>query len=166
MDGPAGAAAVAGPADADDPQARRDVVEHLARHLADQVQRAATAGAGLMLDIEPDVLAGQVRRQARPIVLGVGCTGLSLGKRKVGFDARNIGVEVLEAKLQLIVIEPLGAPAELAALELFDNEIEPLDLGVRLTQTGALGRERAHQLLQRLHIIRQCGEIDVHKRRV
>jgi hypothetical protein len=32
----------------------------------------------------------------------------------------------------LIVIEPLGPPAELAALQLLDNEIEPFDLGVRL----------------------------------
>src|SRR5712671_7154902 len=124
----------------DDPQPRRDVVEHLARRLADQVQRAATAGAGLMLDIEPDVLAGEVRRQARPLVSGPRCISLGLGKRKAGFDTGKIGVEVLEAKLQLIVIEPLGPPAELAALELLDNESEPLDLGVCLAQTGALGR--------------------------
>ena len=68
MDGPAGPAAIARPADADDPQPRRDMVEHLADRLADQVQRAAAAGAGLVLEIEPDVLARQVRRQARPIV--------------------------------------------------------------------------------------------------
>src|ERR1700754_1208696 len=100
------------------------MVEHLADGLADQVQRAATAGAGLMLDIEPDVLPGQVRRQARPLVLGLGCISLGLGERKTGFDAGKIGVEVLKAKRQLIVSEPLGPPAELATLELLDNEIE------------------------------------------
>ena len=57
---------------------RRNMVEHLADRLADQVQRAATAGAGLMLDIEPDVLAGQMRRQARPLDLGLRCTGFGL----------------------------------------------------------------------------------------
>ena len=76
-----------------------------------------------------------------------------------------IGVEILEAELQLIVIEPLGAPAELAALQLLDDELEPFDLGLRLAEAGALGRERAHHLLQRLHIVRQGGEIDVHERR-
>jgi hypothetical protein len=40
--------------------------------------------------------------------------------------------------------------------------VEALDLGLRLAEAGALGCERAHQLLQRLHIVRQCGEIDVH----
>jgi hypothetical protein len=118
------------------------VVEHLARRLADQVQRAATARAGLMLDIEPDVLAGEMRRQVRRLVSGFGCISLGLRKRKAGFDAGKIGIEVLEAKLQLIVIEPLGPPAELAALELLDNELEPFDLCVRLAQAGALARAR------------------------
>ena len=98
-----------------------------------------------MGDIEPDVLARQVRRQARPFVLGLRCSSFRLGKRKAGLDARKIGVEVLEAKPQLIVIEPLGPPAELATLQLLDNEIEPLDLGVRLAEAGALARGRADQ---------------------
>jgi len=36
------------------------VIEHLGDGLADQMQRAAAAGAGLMIDIELPVLAGQV----------------------------------------------------------------------------------------------------------
>jgi hypothetical protein len=42
----------------------RHMIEHLADCLADQVQFATAAGAGLMLDIEPPVLARQVRREA------------------------------------------------------------------------------------------------------
>ena len=64
MDGPAGPAAIARPADADDPKPRRHKIEHLADGLADHMQFTAAAGAGLMLEIEPDVLAGQMRRQA------------------------------------------------------------------------------------------------------
>src|ERR1700722_5780896 len=64
MDGPARPAAIARPADSDDPKPRRHMIEHLADRLADQVQLAAAAGARLMLEIEPDVLAGQMRRQA------------------------------------------------------------------------------------------------------
>ena len=67
-----------------------------------------------------------------------------------------------KANLQLIVIKMLGPPAELAALQLRDDKVEPLDLGLRLAEAGALGCERAHQLVQRLYIIRQGGEIDVH----
>ena len=68
MDLPAVPAAIARPADADDPKPRRHMIEHLADRLADQVQLAAAAGAGLVLNIEPSVLARQVRRQARPLV--------------------------------------------------------------------------------------------------
>ena len=64
VDGPAGAAAIARPADADDSKPRRHMIEHLADGLADYMQFAAAAGARLMLDFEPDVLAGQMLRQA------------------------------------------------------------------------------------------------------
>jgi hypothetical protein len=57
VDSPAGAAAIAGSADADDAKPCRHVIEHLADRLADQVQFATTAGAGLVLEIEPPVLA-------------------------------------------------------------------------------------------------------------
>ena len=65
MDSPAGPAAIARPADADDPKPRRHVVQHLADGLADGMKLAAAAGARLMLEVEPHVLAGQMRRQAR-----------------------------------------------------------------------------------------------------
>ena len=58
-----------------------------------------------------------------------------------------IGVEILKAELQLIVIEPLGAPAELAALQLLDDEIEPLDLGLRLGR-GWCARPRAQRTIR------------------
>jgi hypothetical protein len=40
------------------------MIEHLADGLADCMEHAAAAGADLMIKIEPDVLAGQMRRQA------------------------------------------------------------------------------------------------------
>jgi hypothetical protein len=40
------------------------MIEHLADGLADCMERATAAGAGLMIEIEPYVLAGQMRRQA------------------------------------------------------------------------------------------------------
>ena len=64
---------------------------------------------------------------------------------------------------QLVVVEPFGAGSELAALQLFDDEMEPFDPRLRLAETGMLRCERSHQFLQRLNIIRQGGEVDVHK---
>ncbi|EAQ33461.1 hypothetical protein NB311A_06813 [Nitrobacter sp. Nb-311A] len=166
MDSPAGPTAIARPADSDDPQPRRYMVEHLARRFADQVQYAAATRAGLMLNIEPDILAGQVHRQARALALGPRGTALGWRRRKASFDVRKIGVEVFEAELQLLVIEPLSPAAVLVALQPLDDEIEPFDLGLRLAEADALGYKRTHQLLQRLHVVGQCGEIDVHTRRI
>jgi hypothetical protein len=127
---------------------------------ADQVQRVAAAGAGLALDIEPDILAWQMRRQARPLHLWFG--GYGLDGRKPGFGSRQFDFEVLEAEVQLVIIEPFRPPAELAALQLLDDEMQPFDLSPRLAEVGPLGRERAHHPPQRLHIIRQGRKINVH----
>jgi hypothetical protein len=67
--------------------------------------------------IEPDVFARQVRRKT--CALGAlyrfdRFAAVSVGKP--GFGSRYVGVEILEAQMQLIVIEPLGATAELIAL--------------------------------------------------
>src|SRR6204780_1419645 len=116
MDGPAGPAAIARPANADDPKPGGHMIEHLADGLADHMQFTAAAGAGLMLKIEPDVLAGQMRRQTWSIGPRSRCLGCRRWKR--GFDPRDVGVEVFKTELQLVVIEPFGAPAKLAALQL------------------------------------------------
>ncbi len=97
MDGPAGPAAIARPADTNDPQPRRNVVEHLADRLADLMQRATTAGASLALDVQPDVLAWQVGRQARPLRLRF--AGFGLDRREPGFDPCQIDLEVLKPKM-------------------------------------------------------------------
>jgi len=52
---------------------------------------------------------------------------------------RKIDGQVFEAELELILIEPLGASAELAALQLLDDEVEPLDLGLCFGEDRALG---------------------------
>ena len=121
------------------------MVEHLADRLADQVQFAAAAGAGLTPEIAADVLARQVRRQARPLSLR--SRRLRLSWRKRGFGSRKIDIDILEAEPQLVVIKMLGVPAELAALQLFDDEPEPFDLGQGFAEAGALGRKRAHHAL-------------------
>ena len=75
VDGPAGPATVTRAANPDNPEPRRHMIKHLADGLADHMQRAAAAGAGLVLDIEPSVVTGQVYRQTCSIDLrlGPGC---------------------------------------------------------------------------------------------
>ena len=53
-----------------------------------------------MLDIELDVFTQQVCRQTRPLTLCVRSLGPGRSRRKAGFDARKVGVEVFEAELR------------------------------------------------------------------
>ena len=68
----------------------------------------------------------------------------------------------LQTELQLVVIQPFGAPTKLAALQLLNDEPEAFDLRLRLSEVGAFGRERPDHPLQRLHIVWQSGKIDIH----
>jgi len=147
VNGPAGAAAIARAADADNTKPCRHMIEHLADGLADPVQLAATAGAGLLCKIDPHLLARQVCRHTRPIDLRLGLGRLDEGRRQCGFDPCDVAAEVLKTELHLVLVQPFGPPAELGALQLPDDEVEPFDLGLRLAEAGALGGERAHQRL-------------------
>ena len=79
-----------------------------------------------MLEIEPHVLAGQMRWQAWPLSPRSRCLGCRRWKR--GFDLRDVSVEIVKTELQLVVVEPFGAPAKLATLQLLNDEPEPFDL--------------------------------------
>src|SRR3712207_8126598 len=55
-------------------------------------------------------------------------------------------LEVLQAKLQLIGVEPLRAPAELPTLQLPDQEPQLLDLGLRRVTFGTDGDRKSTRL--------------------
>ena len=97
-----------------------------------------------------------------------GCVG-SVGERATsrsqgqpppgGSDCSDGLLEILETELQLIRVELLRAPAELAALELLDQRAQPLDLGVPRRQScGKL----AHRLLQKRGFGGQLRQVDLH----
>jgi len=114
------------------------MIEHLADGLTDPMQLAAAAGADLVLEVEPHLFAGQVRRQARPLgsrLRRVGCACW-----KCSFDPRDIAVQVFQAELQLVVVEPFRAAAKLAALELLHDQPQAFDLRLRFGESRALGR--------------------------
>src|ERR1700694_5527222 len=72
-------------------------------------------------------------------------------------------MEVFKTDLQLVVIQPFGAPTKLAALQLLNDEPEAFDLRLRLSKVGAFSGERSYHPLQRLYIVWQIGKIDVHE---
>ena len=159
----AGPAAVARPADHLHPVLRRDDVEHLRAVFADDVQRPAAARAGLVLDVDHDLDPRQVRRQCAAVASGRWARGRRLGRRASrllgGSDCSDGLLEILETELQLIRVELLRAPAELAALQLLDQRAQPLDLGVPRRQScGKL----AHRLLQKRGFGGQLRQVDLH----
>jgi len=160
MNGAADPAAVAGATDADHPQPGRHMVEHLADRLADCMQGATAAGADPVLQIEAAVHTLEMVRQARTVLLQSRRGGCS--RRQCCLGARDIGLEVIEAEPQLIVIERFGPASKLVALQLSDDEAEPLYLGLRLREPGPLGCEHSDHLLQHVHIVRHGSKIDVH----
>ena|SRR2546428_1970493 len=88
--------------------------------------------------------------------------------RMARLQAGNIGVEIFQSESKLVAIHPFRAPSELRALEPPNDELKSLDLGLRLSKFGSIACDSrgqvAHQLVQRIDIRRQRGEIDVHAR--
>ncbi|GAY21268.1 hypothetical protein SFOMI_1805 [Sphingobium fuliginis] len=137
-----------------DAEGRGNDVAPLGDILADRVERAAAAGAGLVLDIDDllDALemCGQraavgVARSSGVLLAGRGIT------RRASLAQRRL--YVLEAELELIGIELLGTPAEAMAHEGIDDRLQPLDLGIGLALgegdlgelAGLFGGERAER---------------------
>jgi hypothetical protein len=126
-------AAIARPADYPHLKVCRHHVELFGHVLADHVQRAATARAGLLLRLDHHLLARQVLRQAatvaarRPTRRGR-CrrAGLIRGRHR---RLQRL-LDVFQAKLQLVRVEAFGAPAVQRALELLDQQLQLVDLGL------------------------------------
>ena len=104
----AGAASVAGPAYHLNAQLGRNQVEHLGAIVTDHVQRTATAGAFLALDVDDDLVARQVCGQCTAIAIG--CRGAPPSfrwfrcvLRGVIFGSTLFGV--LQDQLQLLEIK-------------------------------------------------------------
>ena len=97
------------------------------------MQSSAAARAALILDVDQDLDPWQVRRQGTKIASprcprgAAPCGGGVLCRLGGGYAL----LEILQAELQLAGIELLRAAAELAALQLPDQEPQLLDLGLR-----------------------------------
>jgi hypothetical protein len=144
LTGPAG---VFGPAHHEHPELRRHEVEPLGDVFADAVQRARTARAESVLDIDHALEPRQMRGQAAAVHAPLG------GSHRLVWRARLLlcglrGLALLdlfEREQQLIFGQRLGTASEAMALQLLDDLAQPLAL-------GALGQE------QRLEHIRIIGE--------
>ena len=68
-------------------------------------------------------------------------------------------LEILQAELQLVGIELLGATTELAALQPLDQLAKTLDLGISAGQGFG---ELAYHLLQERRVRWQFRQVDLH----
>lgn len=146
----AGPATIPWPAGHPDPEVGRNVIQHLAAVFADQMQRATTARAGLVIDIDHLLDARQFRRQRATIAFGW-FGGWRMRRCVHNWRARSrhrhrgalLGHRLLQALDPLLhrrVVELLRAPAEAVALQRRDDQPLPLDLGRRCQQHVRQGR--------------------------
>ncbi len=75
----------------------------------------------------------------------------------------DVGSDIFQAKLQLILVQTLGAASELVALQGLHDLPQPIDLGQSFS---ALSVARHNQIadhpMQRIDIIRQGSEVNGH----
>ena len=115
----------------------RHDVEPLGDVLADPMQRAPAARAGLVLDVDDLLDPRQVRRQRTAVGAALRCPVGALGRISRLLAGEALGLDLLgllEPEQQLVDRQALGPAAEAMALQLLDDLAQPLVL-------GALGRE-------------------------
>jgi len=100
------------------------------------VLEVATAGAGLVLDIDHDLLARQMQWQRATIDIPFACCRRFGARRSVllgrGLRCCDRLLHIFECEHQLIGIEPLGAATEAVALQLLDDRHQARDLALRV----------------------------------
>jgi hypothetical protein len=154
----AGAAAIARPADALDPDDRRHDVEHLADVLTDAVQRAVAARARIDRRLDDDIFARQMFRKTADVTHALRACRLILPFRlgsslPLRFDRRRR--EILEPERQLpgIRIEPLRASpnrvrfsvANIARNLSFSSRSSAI---IPIRMSGSRGREATSDVMQ------------------
>lgn len=91
------------------------------------MQRTATAGAGLAVDIDDLLDPFEVGGQPAPV--GVACLRCThLFRIEPGLHPAERRADLFEGKVKLIGIELLGACTETVPLERVDDRIQSLDL--------------------------------------
>jgi len=115
------------------PQLSRDDVQPPGDVLADPVQGAAAARAGLVLDVDDRLDPGQVRRHRSAVGAPRGRARGHGGRRdglRAGFASGDLLLDVLQTQGQLIGVQGLGPAAEAVALQFLDDLAQPRDLSV------------------------------------
>src|SRR5207248_3077600 len=129
------------------------------RGMIETMQRTATAAAGHVVDIEPNIhtrqMLGKWLAMGRPFGL------LVLGPRAALFFTGEIAIEIFKPERQLIGIEALGTAAELHSLELLDDRFEALDLGFAMLDRAD---DIADEAVQKCCFCREIVEIELHVR--
>ncbi len=124
-------------------------VETLGHILTDLVERAAAAGADLILDIDDLLDPLQVSRQRAAVGLA---RAIRRGPASLLHDVLGLGqsrLDLLEGKFELIGIELFGPAAEPVPLQGLDDRLQAFDLGLknlqRIKLAGLFEDERAER---------------------
>ena len=139
------------PAGDDDAELGRHDVEALGDVLADDVEVATATGAGAVVDVDHPFDARQVGRQGAAVgaaLPGAGRAGRCIGGVGLGKALSLDLLGLLQAQEQLVDGQALGTPSEAVTLQLPDDLVQPVNLGLarrhhRLQGGGIIGQARA-----------------------
>ena len=149
----------------DHPEARRDHVKTFAYVFCDlhPVARPAAAGERLRFECHVDPFEMERERFARP-------RG-SLAFRRLAIEFRldraQPGLDLIEGKVELIVIQPLRAATIARPFQRLEHRVQPRDphLGIVIDrlQPGDLAGHRQHHRLERINVVREGRSCDRHR---
>ena len=118
-----------------------------------------------MFDIDQHLIARQMRRKGAVVTVRACLAPLALFVLCSVFRGGGL-FQILECQLQLVRAQLFRATAELLAQQTLDQQVQLVDFGIALLQSGLLlfsrGDHRAQHLLQRGGIVRQGSEVDLH----
>jgi hypothetical protein len=125
------------------------------------MKRATAVAARPIINVEGDLFPGEVLREREAIGL-IRLLGLRARRADLArFSPGDVGVEILKAQMQLVGIKPLRSAAELAALELVNDQPELVDLTIAPI---LLGDQVTDQLMKQRRVAWQVVEVEAHER--
>jgi hypothetical protein len=124
---------------------RLGCLESLADVLADPVQRALAARAGLVLDVDERLDARQLGRQGAavgaPFARSLRARGGRLGFVRLGLSRLAL-LDVFERQQKLIFRQALGAATKAVSLQFLDDRNKPFCTQARRSASPSASRER------------------------
>jgi hypothetical protein len=98
------------------------------------MESPAAAGTHTLINIDRYIFTRQMVGKSLPVCRSLRTDIVCRCCRMARLQAGYIGVEVFQSESKLVAIDPFRPPSKLGALEAPNDQLESVDLGLRLGQ--------------------------------